>query len=388
MSTPYTIYLINKSQQQQTFWCFLAAPEALSGPGVFANSSANLTVIPNAPGFNTFKIPVQYVIGAGASNHRVAAGLNLEVASGVQRQVDLGQEWDANYVTISSSQGPQGPSLTQDSAKPLPTEIVLNSNAFNQGSNENQYSWFGSMSFGITTAQGFIGMSWSPPPNDTKAITPLLKFYVATGSFGSNELASWTDVSRTSATLLVPDSFRYEETTVTYNPDGTFTVTPGKPDESPSATFERSGDATFDRSGDTGLLIQSHRALCEAHLELIDLVERRVDGPGTSDFDPRWLGAEPDQTDTVTKVQWGTKSFTADVGDPVLTGTITVATALAATFAVFVLGGLLLKITWTATDGLSAAFEYSGTKSAAAVKKVFAAVSTAYFFKQAPLSLA
>jgi len=41
MATDYTIYLVNKSRNDQTFWCFLQRPDELAAdPAVFANSSA------------------------------------------------------------------------------------------------------------------------------------------------------------------------------------------------------------------------------------------------------------------------------------------------------------------------------------------------------------
>lgn len=96
MTTQYTIYLINNSASTQIFWCFLARPEELvNDAGVFANSSTNLAIAPNAGSVNTFTIPVQYIVGAGASNN--AVGLNTKIDSFITKDADLGQMWDANY---------------------------------------------------------------------------------------------------------------------------------------------------------------------------------------------------------------------------------------------------------------------------------------------------
>src|SRR5262249_61371312 len=105
MTTQYTIYLVNESAVTQVFWCFLAQPQELaSDPNVYANSSTSLAVGPFQPGYNTFTIPVQYIVGAGASNN--AVGLNIQVTSSVQNNADLGQMWDANYATVPPNQGP------------------------------------------------------------------------------------------------------------------------------------------------------------------------------------------------------------------------------------------------------------------------------------------
>jgi hypothetical protein len=104
MTTPYTIYLVNNSSNTALFWCFLAPPVELAGdPNVFANSSTSLSVPPMSPATNTFTIPVQYVVGAGASNS--AVGLNIRIDSNITLNTDLAQAWEANYATVPPNQG-------------------------------------------------------------------------------------------------------------------------------------------------------------------------------------------------------------------------------------------------------------------------------------------
>ena len=99
MPTNYTIYLINQSSTTQTFWCFLARPqEVASDPTVFANSSASLAIDSNDPSTNSFTIPVQYVVAAGASNN--AVGLNVKVNSTISQDSDLTQVWDATVQSV------------------------------------------------------------------------------------------------------------------------------------------------------------------------------------------------------------------------------------------------------------------------------------------------
>lgn len=286
MATMYTIYLVNNSTTTQTFWCFLARPEELaSDSSVFANSSTSLSVPSMSPGVNTFTIPVQYVAAAGASNN--AVGRNIQINSTTTNNAELGQTWDVNY---ADAPPPMGPIMMLD-AEPSPlTALALKSNGFDQGSNEAA-GWFSSMSFGIQTAQGFVGMTWSPSPAQTRTITPLLQFYVAVGSFGDNSLADWTDVSNSSAQISVPGSFAGNKTTVTYTSRGGWTVTPGAP---ALAEAELASGTRADVEG----LVKSHVAMSEAHAGLIDIVRSLIGREPADDSDVSLLAAPSSQSDT------------------------------------------------------------------------------------------
>lgn len=224
MATAYTIYLVNHSATTQEFWCFLARPpELASDPRVYANSSVSLVIPSNSPGINSVTVPVQYVVGAGASNH--AVGLNVRIQSTVTQNASLSQRWQANYASVPPSMGPSL-SLTPNAVGP--NNIAITSNAFNQASNEAN-GWFSNMSYGIQTSMGFMGMTWSPSPNQTWTVTPKLSFYVTTGNFGSNALADWAQVMNDAASLRVPTDFQYGSCTVTLLAGGSWIVTPGKP---------------------------------------------------------------------------------------------------------------------------------------------------------------
>ena len=224
MTTEYTIYLVNKSVNTQLFWCFLDRPQELADdPRVFANSAASLAVDSSSPATNTFTIPVQYKIGAGASNK--AVGLNIKVDSSITQNVNLQERWLADYTTVPPQKGPTLKKLAK--ASPVNT-LAIQSNPFNQLTNEAA-GWFSNMSFGIQTKQGFMGMTWSPDPNKRRTITPKLKFFVSAGDFGTNQLADWEDVANVAAEIDVPTSFKLEKCTVTYTPTGEWIVTPGAP---------------------------------------------------------------------------------------------------------------------------------------------------------------
>lgn len=315
MAMTYQIFIVNQSATTQVFWCFLAPPpELVHGPGVFANSSASLTVMPNYPGSAYFGIPVQYVVGAGASNQPV--GLNVTIVSNVSCDASLQQQFDVDYATVPP---PQGPTMSLSGASP-PNTIALTSNAFNQAGNENQ-GWFSNMSFGIESQAGFTGMTWSPTPQTTRTLTPTLTFYIATGEYGSNALASWDDISSNSVAVSVPNSFQGDSCTVTLLADGVWVQTPGRP---------ASGALDSESKG-------------------------RV------------------QIDIVQNVHWNQLTAAPEGLSPFLSGTLTVSTALGARFTYFVLSGVYFTITQAQPGQATFAFQYSGMKSARAVMNLFQA---------------
>lgn len=331
----YSIYLVNKSASSQTFWCFLAPPQELSNnPAVFANSSASLAVVPNDPGTNQFVIPVQYVVGAGAGNQPV--GLGVEIISSVTNPANIQDVWDATYATVPPN---QGPAMAQDTTSSAPANAInIVTNNFDRVGNENA-GWFSNQSFGIETEAGYIGMSWSPEPGQTRTLTPTLKFYVAVGDFGSNTLANWDDFSTNSAVIEVPSSFQYDKCTVTYTETGEWEVTPGVP-----PVLALVDNLAFFRS--------------PAHHELMAL---------------SYLAVDAVAKDTLKAVRWNPSSSDAKDNLTYLTGTITVTTALTASFAYFVLSGISFSIDKTLNGGTTFHFSYSGPKGADAIKALFTA---------------
>ena len=345
MATNYTIYLINQSSSTQTFWCFLDRPqEVASDESVFANSSASLAIDSNDPANNSFVIPVQYVVAAGASNN--AVGLNVQVNSSISQDSELSQVWNANYADAPPNKGPKLVLNTDHTVGPNSLKII--SNIFAQENNES-LGWYASQSFGIQTAAGFMGMSWSPSPNQNRTLTPKLSFYVSTGAFGSSTLADWTTVSNDSAKVSVPGSFSAGACTVTLLNNGTWKITPGKP---------------------TALMLMSDLGFLnsDAHRELMALA---------------YLESDKVQKDEVTSVSWPKQevlkaAVEGGETDTYLTGTITVASALAASFAYFIISGVQFTITRIA-GGTTVEFSYSGQQSATAIKELVAAGVNALF---------
>ncbi len=342
MPSQYTIYLVNQSSSTQTFWCFLTRPaEIASDPNVFANSSASIAIDSNDPSTNYFVIPVQYSVGAGASNN--AVGLDVQVTSTISQNSDLAQVWNADYANAPPKKGPK---LTAASTSTGPNSIKLVTNSFNQEDNE-ALGWYSNQSFGIQTASGFMGMTWSPSPNQSRTLTPKLSFYISVGSFGSSTLADWTQVSNDSAQVSVPGSFTGGACTVTLLNNGKWKITPGKPPQ--LALLE---NLAFLKS--------------DAHSQLMAMA---------------YLEDATVQKDTVNSVHWDSSSVTALAAEEdaagyetntYLTGTITVAVALTAGFAYFVLSGTQFSVT-SVSGGTTVNFSYNGSESATNIQNLLVA---------------
>lgn len=347
MANQYKIYLVNQSSSTQTFWCFLTRPQEVAGdPTVFANSSASLAIDSNDPSTNSFTIPVQYVVGAGASNN--AVGLNVKVDSTISQNSDLTQVWDAVYANVPPNKGPK---LTLDSGTVGPNSLKIITNPFDQENNEAN-DWYANQSFGIQTAAGFMGMTWSPSPNQSRTLTPKLSFYINVGSFGSSTLADWTDVGNDAAVVSVPGSFSAGACTVTLLNNGKWKIVPGKP---------------------------SQLALME------DLPFLKSDGLGQL-MAMAYLSDGSLQQDNVTSVRWDSQLDAQDALDAdevnltILSGTITVGVALTAAFGYFLLSGTSFTVN-SIVGGTTVNFTYNGTLSAQAVKDLLVAGAQVVFGK-------
>lgn len=335
----YTIYLVNQGVSKKVFWCFLERPQELVGnPGVFANSSASLAVRPNTPGINKFVIPAQYIVGAGASNN--AVGLGVQVISSITADANLQDTWNALYATVPPNEGPD---LQKSTTKSPANTLAIVTNKFDRANNEKN-NWFSNQSFGVETDSGFMGMSWAPDPQDTTTLTPKLSFYISTGSFGSNTLADWTTVSNDAARISTPNDFLRNECTVTLTSSGDWVVTPGKP-----SALMLANEVDF--------------ASAENILSLMGAVALSKD-----------LAAGDKAVDKLVSVKWDeTADGFAAVGETFLTGTVTIATALGVSFAMFVLGGVNFDVTSNTQGQTRVRFSYRGNQSVEAIKSLFQA---------------
>lgn len=342
MAQTYQIYIVNQSANTQNFWLFLKPPQALEAdPGVFANSSACLTVDSHAQGSNLFGIPLQYKVGAGASNQ--AVGLDIAISSNVTMDADLGQAYQANYQVEVPPK--KGPTLVKTGPIKDASLLQINSNNFDQPANE-EHGWFANMSFGIQSADGFIGMTWSPAPGITRSISPQFSFYISTGDYDYNALAKWTDISTNAATVSLSD-FKQFSCTVTLNGNGTWTVTPGRPPQLSPEAYQ--------------MLLASHQALSQAHASLVSLAGNLAPATGAA--------GDKVQVDTVTNVRWDNALEATPAANTLLRGKLTVATALTAAFGYFILSGLRFRVTHISNNTL-VDFEYNGPAAANQVREL------------------
>lgn len=339
MTTQYKIHVLNQGMAAQDFWCFLSAPVMNVGSTVYANSAANLSVVPNSQSDNSFTIPLQFSIGADASN--LAVGLNVVVDSSVTENVDLGQAWTAGYATAPPL---QGPTLAMASQGGPTTSLSISSNHFNAGINAAN-NWYESQSFGVESAQGFMGVTWVPNPGDVTTITPTLSFYVATGTFSANKLAEMNTVSGDCATISTTQFSGSNEAWVVLDDQGFWHVYSSKP--------------TSSRNANVDLLIQSQAKLSSAHAQLVNYV--------LGDGEER--GNTPSINDKVNRVTWGPATIDAETGDMfVVTGTMVLAAAAVA-ITTFIVGGISFTANGTTDGGTTWHFSYSGPKTLKTLKE-------------------
>lgn len=254
MPTEYKINLYNSEGSAQRMWCFLSEPESDISAEVYANSDSSLTV-PTFTGSeqNSFTIPLQYSVQVGASNN--AIGLDIQIDSSVTKNTDLGVEWFAAYTQDKEENIP--PTLEKVSTAP-DNQLAITTNEYDKSA-ESLNSWYGNMTYGVESAQGFIGVTWSPDPAKTYEIKPKVTFYVSIGSYQSNTLADINSIASSAAVITEDDFDGNNECTVTRNVDGSWSVMPGNvsPDDLSSSEL---------------LLLNSHLSLVTAHKELVKLV--------------------------------------------------------------------------------------------------------------------
>lgn len=343
MAQDYTIYISNQSLNNHRFWLFLKPPVVLeTDPNVFANSSAYLDIDSKAPSLNSFAIPLQYRVGAGASNK--AVGLGVKISSSSSRDAELGQSYKASY------QAPRkGPTLESAGEATSGNIIQLVSNEFNQELYEEE-GWYANMSYGIQSADGFIGMTWSPVPGNTRSIAPEFSFFISTGSFDQNSLARWTDVSTHAATIKL-EYFKQYSCTVILTSSGSWDIKPGRPTEVISAEAFRT-------------LVSSHQSLCKSHENLVTLANSIA--PQIEDKKPHA------QLDTVTDVEWADSNTDSKSNLFVLLkGKLSVKYALGAGLTFFILSGIRFQLKTQSTSGQTQFdFEYNGSQSASEIKEL------------------
>ena len=354
--TEYKINLINKSTKAEKFWCFLSQPESDISSKVFANSSTFLTVpVFNGTQSNSFTVPLQYIVGVGASNN--AVGLDIKIESAVAESTDLGVAWEASYTQQTGEKIP--PKLANIGTAPT-NQLTISTNQYKKA-DEPLNNWFGNMTYGVRSLEGFLGITWSPDPGSTYQIRPKVKFYVAIGSFQTNTLADINTISRQSAEINEDDFDGNFECTVTRTPDGGWSVVPGPP---PS-------NVTISLASSSELLLKAHYELAEAHNQLVELVSEEV--ALATPLTPVLALNDQEETRISEGVKIDKQEFLGVEVDQVITGTITVREAVGIGFLFMVASGIRVSITGSSADGLRFSFRYVGSLGAQAIVNAFRA---------------
>lgn len=219
-STAYTINVRNLETDPVNMWLFLSAPEYSTTPkDVYKNSTTNL-IVPEYNPQRTQKMiaKVQYNLQATQQSEPVQVG--NQVISDYTEDVELNEGYCVDY---SSEKGGfptiEGCTTSQE---PQTTNLVAQTNKFTP-----VQDYYNAMTFGIVTNTGTTGVTWVPRPNINYGITPTLTFFMGTGDYEKNELAEIDETSGDFAKMETGPGGNFDEfnnTWVTYNVDGTWTV--------------------------------------------------------------------------------------------------------------------------------------------------------------------
>ncbi|MEL6143614.1 MAG: hypothetical protein AAFU67_18590, partial [Bacteroidota bacterium] len=170
---------------------------------------------------------------------------------------NLNQSWEAIYYDPAKHEGP----ILNEAGSTTGGIIEVGTNAYDK-TKEGPNNWYGSMSFGIESEEGFMGITWPPDPQKLYSITPKFAFYIAVGNFESNRLADINAISRTAQKVLLTDFDETLSCTVTYLADGGWSIRPGKPK---TLTVHLLNG-----------MVQSHLELTEAHNQLVKLLDNEI----------------------------------------------------------------------------------------------------------------
>ena len=263
MPNKYKIYVVSQKKNEETFWVFLKQPKELAADKkVFANSSAFMTLSKADKGKNSFTVPVQFKVQASAHNAPVKLG--VEISTEDSENAALGENFTALFQVPSKH---AAPSVSKEQSKNEEGQIWLKCSSYDHDE-EGPEGWYGSLFYGVETEEGIIGMNWSPDPGVTRKITPDMSFYITTGTFGENTLASWSDVANSPAELDATKDFDEAlKCTVVLKSNGGWVHHAGPPTQADIHPPVAMG-------ADTEILrhlVESHQLLCESHDRLIAL---------------------------------------------------------------------------------------------------------------------
>ncbi|ETI62022.1 hypothetical protein D104_02220 [Marinomonas profundimaris] len=354
----YKIFIVNKTSSKKQFWAFLSEPEDTFSSDLYLNSSAYITIKPNnTKQLNSFTIPLQYSTEAGCSNN--AVGLNTVIESSITEKVDLTDGLTAAFTISDEHLGPDLSSPVSGTADPGKVEVEVDPFAQND---EEKYSWYPSLTFGVQSQQGFMGYSWSPEPGETYKIKPKVKFYIATGSWESNQLLDMSSISTDSAEVTENDFDTKLECTVTLE-NGEWTVTKGRPLTVNDQLIQ---------------MIESHNYLSKSHAQLISLIaeaslitDLTVEDKEKSRSDGVEYPFKPKKQD---------KALSQDVASPFIYGRIALSSAIGFGFTYMFASGTKFKLV-KRNSGTDFIIGYDGDKAAEQVRELLKVGAALIFTK-------
>jgi len=224
MSTVYTINVTNNSQANQDFFFFQAPAVYTGGPTVFSNSLYNAILQPNATSgaVLTFEMNVQYFAGAQTQFATPTVGhvsggttasqpINLAPATGIGTN-------DATNLSVD----PLGlsPAYSLAGVEAGAFRIIAPSYNPNSAGNFNIGTAIQNAAGGPATLSNFV----EAQPNQFVDCQPVLIFYVQVGNFSAGEVINFSSASTLAASCDTTTG--HTTFNVTYNIDGTWTVSP------------------------------------------------------------------------------------------------------------------------------------------------------------------
>lgn len=223
MATLIQINVINNSPSTQNFFFFQQPAIYTGGQQVYSNSLLTASLAPYATsgGVYTFLLNLQYFAGVQDQISQPVVGQPSGYNSAIQ-MIGLtpaaGGTPSNNTTTMSAS--PLGLSVPVNTTGVQPGAFRIISPVFNPTLKQYNGGSAVSLPNGGVVLSNFVSVS----PNANLDCQPVLKFYVQTGSYTAGTVMNFTSSSATAA--LCDATSGFTTFNVSYNADGTWTVTP------------------------------------------------------------------------------------------------------------------------------------------------------------------
>ncbi|MEG2273227.1 MAG: hypothetical protein RSC05_13250 [Acinetobacter sp.] len=224
MSTLIQINVTNNSQSARNFFFFQQPSIYVGGQAVFSNSLLSTTILPASQGGSvyTFLLDLQYYAGVQERFTPPVIGQPSGYSSAI-RAIDLtptqGGSPKNNCTTMINS-----PAL---GLVPPVSDTSVQSGAFRIISptfNPTIHQYNGGSAVQLPNGAVVLSNFVSVDPTSNLDCQPILKFYVQTGNYTAGTVMNFTSSSIGAAICDATNGFTTFN--VSYNPDGTWSVTP------------------------------------------------------------------------------------------------------------------------------------------------------------------